>query len=68
MSGSPISQVPLPAHQKYLAERQARLMGCPTNSSKVILDCLRTKTSKEMGDSLDSMFVSHAAFVLVTLS
>nr|UZO32010.1 esterase CXE16 [Heliothis subflexa] len=56
MSGSPISQIEIPRHQRHLAERQARLLACPTDSSRAIIDCLRTKTSKEIGDSLTNMF------------
>ncbi|KOB64474.1 Odorant degrading enzyme CXE16 [Operophtera brumata] len=56
MSGSPISQIQLPSHQKHLAERQAKLLNCSTDSSKAILDCLQTKSSKELGDSTDDMF------------
>ncbi|XP_022837633.1 venom carboxylesterase-6-like isoform X2 [Spodoptera litura] len=56
MSGSPISQIVIPRHQRHLAERQAKLLQCPTDSSKAIIDCLKTKTSKELGDSLDKMF------------
>nr|XP_049706156.1 juvenile hormone esterase isoform X1 [Helicoverpa armigera]WRX06224.1 CCE024b [Helicoverpa armigera] len=56
MSGSPISQIEIPRHQRHLAERQARLLGCPTDSSRAIIDCLKTKSSKEIGDSLDKMF------------
>ncbi|KAJ8708871.1 hypothetical protein PYW08_010253 [Mythimna loreyi] len=56
MSGSPVSQIVIPRHQRHLAERQARLLQCPTNSSQAIIDCLKTKTAKELGDSLDKMF------------
>lgn len=61
MSGSPISQIVIPRHQRHLAERQAKLLQCPTDSSKAIIDCLKTKTSKQLGDSLDKMFVSGAS-------
>ncbi|CAB3225665.1 unnamed protein product [Arctia plantaginis] len=56
MSGSPISQIVIPRHQRHLAVRQAKLLSCPTESSKAMIDCLKTKTSKELGDSLDRMF------------
>ncbi|KAL0810671.1 hypothetical protein ABMA28_010004 [Loxostege sticticalis] len=56
ISGSPISQVPERHHQRELAERQARLVGCPTTSSKAIIDCLKTKDFRELGNTLDSFF------------
>nr|AJN91193.1 carboxylesterase [Cnaphalocrocis medinalis] len=56
ISGSPISQVAERSHQRHLAERQARLLGCPTDSSKAIIDCLRTVPWRDIGNSLDSLF------------
>ncbi|XP_063834269.1 carboxylic ester hydrolase-like [Ostrinia nubilalis] len=56
ISGSPISQAPERYHQRELAERQARLVGCPTTSSKEIIDCLKTKDYREIGDTLDGFF------------
>lgn len=65
MSGSPISQIHLPPHQRHLAVRQAELLGCPSHTSRAILDCLRTKTSVELGNSLDSFFVSFFCLYLI---
>ncbi|XP_049881022.1 juvenile hormone esterase-like [Pectinophora gossypiella] len=56
MSASPISQVVVGSEQRYLGERQARLLGCPTNTTRDMVSCLKTKPWKEFGDSLDSMF------------
>nr|ARM65387.1 putative antennal esterase CXE16 [Ectropis obliqua] len=56
MSGSPISQIPVPPHQRALAERQAALAGCPHRSSREMLACLRNKTADEIGNSLDGFF------------
>ncbi|CAH0598145.1 unnamed protein product [Chrysodeixis includens] len=56
MSGSPISQIEIPRHQRHLAEKQAELLNCTTASSQALIACLQTKTSKEIGDSLDKMF------------
>ncbi|CAG4972424.1 unnamed protein product [Colias eurytheme] len=56
MSGSPIGKEPLPTEQKHLAVKQAELLNCPTNSSKAIIDCLKTKPWKELGDSLPGFF------------
>ncbi|XP_050676025.1 juvenile hormone esterase-like isoform X2 [Leptidea sinapis] len=52
MSGSPTEKAPNPPHQRHLAVRQAEILNCPTNSSKLIIDCLKTKTWREMGNSL----------------
>lgn len=56
MSGSPVSQSTV-EHDLYpLAVKQAELVGCPTNNSKVIIDCLKTKPFREIGDSLPGFF------------
>ncbi|XP_013187979.1 carboxylic ester hydrolase-like isoform X2 [Amyelois transitella] len=65
ISGSPISQV-ANRHDMYsLAENQARLLGCPTTNSKAIIDCLKTKTFRELGNSLDGFFLPGYDPVLV---
>lgn len=58
MSGSPIFAFPSPDNLYHLAEKQARLLNCPTDNSKVIVNCLKTKTWRELGDSLDGFSVS----------
>ncbi|XP_075986157.1 esterase E4-like [Anticarsia gemmatalis] len=55
-SGSAISQIPVQSHQRHLAVRQAQLLNCPTDTSKAIVDCLRTKSAEEIGNSLSGMF------------
>ncbi|XP_072946424.1 juvenile hormone esterase-like [Epargyreus clarus] len=52
MSGSPYSQIEIPYHQRHLAEKQARLVGCPTDNSRVILDCLKSVPWRDIGNSL----------------
>ncbi|KAB0802381.1 hypothetical protein PPYR_04567 [Photinus pyralis] len=52
MSGSALAQWAIPDHQFHLAQRQARLVGCPDDTSLKIINCLKTKTAKELGDSL----------------
>ncbi|OWR42542.1 antennal esterase CXE5 [Danaus plexippus plexippus] len=52
MSGSPIDKAPLKENLYDLAVKQAQLLNCPTDNSKVIIDCLKTKHWKELGDSL----------------
>lgn len=56
MSGSPISQVVIPHDQRQLAVRQAELLDCPTNSSRAIIDCLKTKPWRDIGNSLHGFF------------
>ncbi|VVD04718.1 unnamed protein product [Leptidea sinapis] len=53
MSGSPYSQVKIPQHQRHLAEKQARLLDCPTDPPAQLLHCLRTVPWKKFGDSLN---------------
>lgn len=65
ISGSPISQVADTHDLKYLAVKQAELLGCPTNSSKVIVDCLKTKSFREIGNSLEGFFLPGYDPVLV---
>lgn len=62
MSASPVSQVVIGRHQRHLAVRQAKLLKCPTDTNRRIFECLKSKTAKEIGDSLDGMFVSHNMF------
>lgn len=60
MSGSPIFAFLSPDNLYHLAEKQARLLNCPTDNSKVIVNCLKTKTWRELGDSLDGFSVSFS--------
>ncbi|KAB0794135.1 hypothetical protein PPYR_13755 [Photinus pyralis] len=52
MSDLVFGQWPIGNHQFHLAQKQARLVGCPDDTSENILKCLRTKSAKEIGDSL----------------
>jgi carboxylesterase type B len=47
-----VGPAPLPRNQLDLAKRQARIVGCPDASPKVIIDCLKTKSAEELGNSL----------------
>lgn len=58
MSGSPIFNTPTPDNMYRLAVKQAELMNCPTNNSRVIIECLKTKPWRELGDSLLGFYVS----------
>ncbi|XP_032512096.2 juvenile hormone esterase-like [Danaus plexippus] len=52
MSGSPISKAPLTTDLYQLAVKQAQLLDCPTNNSKIIIDCLKTKSWRDLGTSV----------------
>ncbi|XP_059056062.1 carboxylic ester hydrolase-like [Achroia grisella] len=56
ISGSPITKVPLAQDMLDLAQKQARILNCPTNSSEAIIECLKTKSGKEIGESLNSFY------------
>ncbi|KAF5306930.1 hypothetical protein FQA39_LY00160 [Lamprigera yunnana] len=51
MSGSIFSQWPLANHQLHLAQKQARLVGCPDDTSENIVKCLKNVSAKTLGDS-----------------
>ncbi|RZC31840.1 COesterase domain containing protein [Asbolus verrucosus] len=51
-SGSALGYWPLPKNQIELAKKQARFVGCPDNTPKEILDCLKTKPAEELANSL----------------
>ncbi|KAK5641624.1 hypothetical protein RI129_010171 [Pyrocoelia pectoralis] len=51
MSGQVFGQLPIGNHQLHLAQKQARLVGCPDDTSENIMKCLRTKGAKELADS-----------------
>ncbi|XP_047539204.1 esterase E4-like [Vanessa atalanta] len=52
MSGSPINIKPTPDNMYSLAVKQAELLNCPTTDSKAIIDCLKTKSWRDLGNSL----------------
>ncbi|XP_044730504.1 venom carboxylesterase-6-like isoform X2 [Chrysoperla carnea] len=47
MSGSPTATFPF-TDQLDVARKQAQLLNCPSNTSKEIIDCLRTKDAEEI--------------------
>ncbi|XP_058065623.1 juvenile hormone esterase [Anopheles bellator] len=57
MSGSPASQWEVPNHQLELAQKQANLLDCDTQSIPVMLECLRQKPSEDFSNTLEQMFV-----------
>ncbi|XP_028163835.1 venom carboxylesterase-6-like [Ostrinia furnacalis] len=52
ISGSPIGKEPLFHHQFDLAVKQAQILNCPYDNSSVIIDCLKSKSYRELGNSL----------------
>lgn len=60
MSGSPVYKGPTPDNLYSLAVRQAEILNCPTDNSKVIIDCLKTKPWREIGSSLPGFYVRYS--------
>lgn len=52
MSASIFGQWPIGNQQLKLAQKQARLVGCPDDTSEKIVTCLKTKSAEELGESL----------------
>ncbi|KAF2888198.1 hypothetical protein ILUMI_17975, partial [Ignelater luminosus] len=52
MSASAFGQWPVKPHQFDLAQKQARILNCPDDTSANIINCLRTKPAEELGNSL----------------
>ncbi|KAF2902347.1 hypothetical protein ILUMI_03838 [Ignelater luminosus] len=53
MSCSAFGKWPMETHQFSLAQKQARLLNCPDDTSANIIKCLKTKSAEELGNSLD---------------
>ncbi|KAF5306933.1 hypothetical protein FQA39_LY00163 [Lamprigera yunnana] len=51
MSDTFFAQWPLGNHQLRLAQQQARLVGCPDDTSENIVNCLKNVSAKAFGDS-----------------
>ena len=49
---------PTPDNLYDLAVKQAQLLDCPTTNSKAIIDCLKTKPWRQLGDSLMGFYVN----------
>ncbi|KAF2886687.1 hypothetical protein ILUMI_19486 [Ignelater luminosus] len=52
MSSSALGKYPIRSHQFDLAQKQARLLNCPDDTSANIINCLKTKSAEEIGNSL----------------
>lgn len=57
MSSSPLGKWPVRTHQLELAQKQARLLNCPDDTSANIINCLKTKSAEEIGKSLPGFVV-----------
>lgn len=58
MSGSSLGNWPVPHNQMDLAKKQAKLLGCPEDTSANIVKCLRGKTYSEISDTYPQFKVS----------
>lgn len=57
-SGSIFGQYPIAKNQFALAQKQARLVGCPDDTSANIVKCLKTKSANEIANTLSKFAVS----------
>ncbi|XP_072946248.1 carboxylic ester hydrolase-like [Epargyreus clarus] len=51
MSGSATLKIPNPTHQRHLAVKQAAYLNCSTDTTKAMIDCLKTKDWRDIGRS-----------------
>lgn len=58
MSGSSLGNWPVPSNQLDLAKKQAKLVGCPDDSSANLVKCLRSKSATEISDTLPKFKVN----------
>ncbi|XP_041981652.1 juvenile hormone esterase-like [Aricia agestis] len=57
ISGSPTKIDKMPSDQYTWAEKQARLLDCPTTNSSVIVACLKTKPWRDFARTYDKFYV-----------
>lgn len=62
LSGSPLGIWPIPYNQTDIAKKQARILGCPDDTSANIVKCLKTKSAEDIGNSLLQFRVSMLSF------
>lgn len=55
MSGSIFGNWPIHTNLMSLVKRQAKLVGCPNDTSANIMKCLRAKSAEELGRSVDGL-------------
>ncbi|KAF5277165.1 hypothetical protein FQR65_LT03871 [Abscondita terminalis] len=56
MSDTIFKQTPIVHHQFHLLQKQARLVGCPDDTSENIMNCLKTIPAEELGNSLSGFY------------
>lgn len=56
--GGPLGPWRLPTNQLDIAKKQARLVGCPDDTSENIVKCLRTVPAEKFDDALSQFRVS----------
>lgn len=57
MSGSAHGNVILKTHQLDLAQKQARIVGCPDDNNANMMKCLRNASAEDLGNSLEQFRV-----------
>lgn len=58
MSGAgPLGQWPLPSNQLEVAKIQAKLVGCPADTSENIVKCLKNVPPEKFNDAVDGFRV-----------
>lgn len=60
MSGSDLTTELFPTEQKDIAEKQAKILNCPSNDTKEMIDCFNKKPVEDFSNSMSQFFVSPA--------
>ncbi|XP_023287504.1 esterase FE4 isoform X2 [Orussus abietinus] len=55
MNGAPTFPEPLPTHQRDIAEEQAELLNCPTDTSSNMIRCLKTRAIDDFERTLSKL-------------
>ncbi|KAL3273421.1 hypothetical protein HHI36_014865 [Cryptolaemus montrouzieri] len=64
-SSSSLGQWPITQNQLDVSKRQARVLGCPGDTSVNIVKCLKEKSAIDLGNSLSEMFEFGSEPVLI---
>ncbi|CAH1107847.1 unnamed protein product [Psylliodes chrysocephalus] len=67
LSGSPLGIWPIPYNQTDIAKKQARILGCPDDTTANIVKCLKTKSADDLGNSL-LQFREYGSWLLLIWS
>ncbi|KZC07957.1 Esterase E4 [Dufourea novaeangliae] len=65
MSGSLLTTEPYPTDQKNLAIKQATLLNCPTNNTREMLSCLKSKPVENFTKTMSDLFEWHGDPIVV---